>query len=91
MIVGNGGHRLRDRVAGAELLSLQHPVDRLVRQRLLDQLAAMAVHDVDRVGAQRFRGRDDVGQHRLAGQRLQHLRQVRLHALALTGRQDDDG
>ena len=31
------------------------------------------------------------GEHRLTGQRLQHLRQVRLHAFALAGREDDDG
>ena len=91
MVVRHGRHRLHEGVPGAELLGLQRPADRRFGQRRADLLAAMAVDHVDGVGRERLRAVDDVLQQRSAGQRLQHLGQVALHALALAGGQDDDG
>ncbi len=76
---------------GAQLLGLQHPVNPAVREGLAHALAAMAVNHMDRRGIERARRVDDMGQQRPAGQRLQHLRQVARHALALACGQDDDG
>ena len=76
---------------GALLLGLQRPADVGARDRRAHLFRAMSMDDVDRVGLERARGCDDVREQRPAGQRLQHLRQVARHALALAGSQDDDG
>ena len=90
--IGNRGHRLLQRVAGAELLALLRPVQRsdAARTARAHALAAVAVDHVDRFGRE-LRGQlEHMRQQRLAGQRLQHLGQLRAHALALAGREDHD-
>ncbi len=79
-------------MAGTELLGLQRPLQVLPGETLADPLAAVAVDHVDRVYAIERAGRiDDVLQQGPAGEWLQHLRQVGVHALALAGSQDHDG
>jgi hypothetical protein len=53
-------------------------------------LGAMADHDGDRARRERAHGGQDMGDERAAGQRMQHLRQRRMHALALPGGEDRD-
>ncbi len=83
-------HGLQHGMPGAQLPALLCPEQvRLVREGLPHRLAAMAINHVDRLGLQLARGVDDVGEHRAAGNGLQHFRQGRLHALAGAGGQDD--
>ena len=77
-------------IAGAELLGLQRPAQPPVVEQFAHPLTAMSIHYVDRGRRQLCRQAQYVREHRHAGQRLQHLRDVRLHALALAGGQDDD-
>jgi hypothetical protein len=77
-------------VTGAVLLRLQDPAHLFVRKRVAHALTAVTVDHVSRVGVQFARGIEDVRQQGAAGERLQHLRQVRIHALALAGGQDHD-
>ena len=93
MVVGNRRHRLHDGMARAELLGLQRPLQiGLVRERGADLLGAVAVDDVDRRRARmRARSANDVLEQRPARERLQHLRQCRVHALALARGENDYG
>lgn len=59
--------RLLHRMASAQLLGLQHPVQRAFGQRAFQQIAAMAVYQVYMLRAQFHRGINDVLHHRLAG------------------------
>ena len=88
---GTLGIACSHRVAGAELLRLLRPLQvGLVGEGGLHLVAAMAVDHMDACRIQRARGGDDVRQHRLPGDRLQHLRLGRTHALAFAGGEDDD-
>ena len=79
------------RVAGAELRLLLRPdADRGCGERPRAPLAAMAVDHADALRLQSCARRRDMREQRLAGQRMQHLGQVRMHALALAGGEDDD-
>ena len=78
-------------MARAFLLRLQRPADVVAGDRRADSLGAVAMDDVDVGRVERARRGDDVREERPACQRLQHLRQVALHALALAGGQDHDG
>ncbi len=89
MILGNPADRLRRRVTGAKLLGLVYPVQRFVRESLLDEFATMPVDDIACVCAQLAGHFEDVAEHRPASKGLQHLGQVRLHALALARREDN--
>src|SRR3546814_14261401 len=81
----------RSGVAGAELSRLLDPLQVfLFDERIAHLPAAVAVDDVDARRPQPSRGGDDVGEHRLPGDLLQHLGQARFHALALPGAQDHD-
>ena len=91
MLVRHAGHRLHHGMARAFLLGLEHPVDVAAREGGAHLVGAVAMDDVDGVGIEGARGRDDMRKERPAGQWLQHLRQVARHALALAGGQDDDG
>jgi hypothetical protein len=74
VIVRYHAHGLHHRMAGAQLMRLQHPLDGFVRQRRLHQGAAMAVNHIYIRGLQRARRADHVLKQRLPGQRLQHFR-----------------
>ena len=50
----------------------------------------MAVYDTDHTRIEAARGGDDMRKQRPARQRMQHLGQIRVHALALAGREDYD-
>ena len=91
MVVGNGGHGLHDGVPGAELLRLQHPVDLLVVERGTHLRTAMPVYHVHVRRIERAGGADHMLQERLSRERLQDLGQVRVHALALSRGEYDDG
>ena len=80
--------RLQDGVARAELLRLRDEL-RLITDGLADHLAAEARHDDVALRTGRLGRIDDVLQHRLAARLVQDLRQLRLHARALAGREDD--
>ena len=88
VLVGDVLHRLQHGVPGAQALGLQRPGDRLVLECGGHLLAPVPVNHLDGGGRERARRVDHVLQQRPAGERLQHLRQSRLHALALPGRQD---
>jgi hypothetical protein len=80
-------------MAGAELLGLQHPFDgRIARitERGAHLLGAMAVHHGDSARRQCSRRLQNVRKQRPAGERMQHLRQVRAHPLAQACRENDD-
>ncbi len=84
------GQRLRERVAGAQLRRLQRPVERGIGDGFAHAFAAMTVHDHDAFGSERGRRGEHVTEQRTAGKRMKDLGQVRVHALALTGGEDDD-
>ena len=77
-------------MARAELLGLQRPADLGTGERSAHLLAAVAVDDLDRGGMQRARSLDHVAEQGPAGERLQHLGPVRVHALTLAGGEDHD-
>ena len=91
MVVGDVRHRLHHGVAGAVLLGLQRPAHVAALEGLQHLLAAVAVDDVRGGGFEAGGGVEHVAEQRPAGERLQHLGQVGLHALALAGGQDHDG
>jgi hypothetical protein len=79
------------RMTGAELPRLLRPGQVTVpRERRTHLIAAVAVDDVDRLCAQLACGIDDVPEHGLAADQVQHLRLGRFHALALAGGEDHD-
>jgi hypothetical protein len=78
-------------MAGAVLFRLQGPLHGGLGEGRAHLLAAVAVDHVDGLGRQFRGGGEHVAEQRPAGERLQHLGQVALHALALAGGQDDDG
>ena len=80
--------RLQDGMARAELLRLRDELS-LVADGLADHLAAKARHDDVALRTGSFSRIDDMLQHRLASRLVQDLRQLRLHARALAGREDD--
>ncbi|MOA26704.1 hypothetical protein D3C78_1475160 [compost metagenome] len=69
-IIGKMRGRLLHGMAGTQLLGLQYPVQCAVGQGVFQQVAAMAVHQMDVFRAQFHRGINDVLHHRLAGQRM---------------------
>ncbi len=92
MVVGNRRHGLHDGMARAELLGLQRPLEiGLLGERRSHLLGAVAVDDVDARGLDGARGADDVLEQRPARERLQHLRQCRVHAFALARGENDYG
>jgi len=51
---------------------------------------AVAVDDADALRRELARGSDDMCKQRSSGQRMQHFREIRVHALALAGGEYDD-
>ena len=90
VIVGDGGQGLHERMTGAQLLRLQHPLHPRLFECGGHLVAAVAVHHMDRGGFERRRGMQHMFEQRLAAQRLQHLGQIGIHPLALACGQDDD-
>ena len=91
MIIGHARHGLLDGVPGAELLGLQYPAEVRGAHGRSHAFAAVAVDDVDERRLER-RGRiEHMGKQGVPGERLEDLRQVRVHPLALTRREDHYG
>ena len=80
-------------MAGAELLGLLDDAEVLVDRagRGGDRLAAVAGDEDGALGLEAAGGGERVGDQRRAGERVQHLRQVRVHPGALAGGEHDDG
>ena len=77
-------------MAGAELLGLRGEEDvGLVAEALADLVGRVADDDDDRLGPGASRRVDDVADHRPAADLVQDLGLLRLHPLAVAGRQDD--
>ena len=70
MIIGNRWHRLSDCVSGAQLLGLQHPVHGFLLQLIANPIAAMSVHDMNRIRAERLRRIEHMRKERAPGERL---------------------
>ena len=92
---GDGGilqmrQGLHDRVSGTELRILQHPDQIRCVDARTHRLTAMAMNQTKGLWIETARGIDHMLDQRLAGQRVQHFRQVRMHALALSGSENDD-
>ena len=87
----DGRQRGRHRVGGAEPLPLdEEPHPGPVRaQPLADPVAAMPDDHGQAPAARGARAGRHMGDHRQAGDRMQHLGQVRFHALAGAGGQND--
>jgi hypothetical protein len=77
-------------MAGAELRLLQRPGEIGRIQRGAHRVAAMAVDQTQRLRRQAARRVDDMRDERLAGDRMQNLGQVGMHALPLPGGENDD-
>src|SRR5258708_40188158 len=83
-------HRLHDRVARAELRVLHDPDRPVFAHGLAHRLAAMAVDHADDLRRQLPCRVDDMRNERPAGETMQYLGRIRLHALAETGGAEDD-
>ena len=84
------GQRLADGVPGPELWLLQGPGEIGRVERCANGVSTVAVNDAQAARRQGARRIDDVRDERLAGQGVQDLGQVGIHALPLTGGEDDD-
>ena len=71
---------LLHRMACAQLFGLKHPVELVIAQRLFKQIAAVAVDQVDLTGTQFVRCINDMLHHWLSCKRVEHLRQIGIHA-----------
>jgi hypothetical protein len=77
-------------MAGAELQLLQNPGQIRRVNRRPHRLAAMSINDTQRLWREAAGGVNHVRDQRLASQRMEYLGQVRMHALALAGSENDD-
>ena len=77
------------RMPGAKLLRLLGPDHGCLGKVFAHLLAAVAVDDVRGRRLQLCRALEHVREQRRAGERLQHLGQIREHARAATGREND--
>ncbi len=84
------GQCLRHGVPRPQLFGLDHEIQVRRRQLLANPLGAVADHHMNGIGLQAARRLDDMGEHRLAGDRMKNLGQGRTHASALTGSENDD-
>ena len=88
---GQFGKGLPEGVSRAELLLLlREPESWDLSENRSDTFTAMTDHYDSAGGVQRGGGTDNTGNHRLSGNRLEHLRQIRMHALSLACRQNHD-
>jgi len=79
-------------VTGAELFCLQSPGQIILASKSSQNLIAAVAVDHHQLGGIEFTRRvDDVAKQRFAGDGVQDFRQFGIHALALTGSENDDG
>ncbi|MNL22593.1 hypothetical protein D3C87_1439450 [compost metagenome] len=86
----NERHRLSGGVAGAELLVLQDEIQIVGSQSLAHHVGAVTDHHMNALRIKLPGAVDNMTQHGVAGNRMQHFRQCRTHTSALTGREDND-
>jgi hypothetical protein len=77
-------------MSGTELRFLANEFDIVCLEAILHCLAAMTVDHNDAVRGQRPSCRNDMLQHRLAGQRMHDLGYVGMHSRAFAGSENDD-
>ena len=88
---GQHAFGLPDGMGGALLLGLVGDLHAAAVQRHFDLVAALADDDDALLRAKRVDRVEQMHQHRLAGDRVQHLVRVGAHARALAGGEHDDG
>ena len=81
--------RLRQGVAGAALLGLEHPGEVVAGDLLAHPLGAVADDDEEARAAGGARRVHHPGEERPAGDAMEHLGERRAHALPLAGGEDD--
>src|SRR6185503_259835 len=84
------GKRLQDGVAGTELLLLDCPGEAFPRYRIANGLGSMADYHAELLRRQGPRRSERVRQQWAAGEGVQYLGKVRMHALALARSKHDD-
>src|SRR5581483_7698052 len=89
-ILGDARQRLLHGMARAELFGLVDPGNRLSFERIHYLLSSVTVDDMDGARGKRPRGVEHVTQQGFAGEPMQHFRQSRMHALTLTGSENND-
>jgi hypothetical protein len=87
---GERGQRDAHGVAGAARRVLRDEREIGRRERSRNGLAAVADDHAHRPRRERARGVEHVRHERTAGERMQHLRHCRMHALALAGGHHDE-
>ena len=87
----NGRERLRNCVAGAQLLRLLDPsqISR-IGKRGANLCAGVTDDDMNALRIERAGGAKDVAEQRTPGEVVQHFGQLRAHPRALTRREHDD-
>ena len=90
VLVRDVWQRLHHGVTCAVLFGLQHPFDIGIGEAVAYRVAAVSVHDVGPIGPETRGCGEHVREQRPARERLQHLREVGFHPLALARRQDHD-
>jgi hypothetical protein len=88
--IGNIRHRLLQGISGAELFGLQRPAQQPILEQFAHALATVPIDHMDRSRREAGGQIEHMREHRCPGQRLQHLGDLGLHALALARRQYDD-
>ena len=81
---------LGDGMAGAQLLVLQDEVEVVCCQAFTDQLGTMADDHMNTLRLELARAVDNMAEHGIAGNRVQHFRQCRTHASALACGENND-
>ncbi len=84
------GHGLLYGVTGTELRFLDDELRLILRHRLRNSIAAVAIHYADLFGRHVLGALQHVLHHGFACQRMQDFGLVGIHARALAGREDDD-
>ncbi len=88
-VVGEERGRLLHGVTGAQLFCLQHPVELVITQRLLQQIATVAVDQVYLARAHFIRSINDMLHHRFPCQGVQHFWKIGIHAGAFACGKND--
>ncbi|KDD66880.1 hypothetical protein V466_21520 [Pseudomonas mandelii PD30] len=77
-------------MASPKLFVLQDEIQIISRQTLAHCLGTMTDHYVDALWIKLPGAVDNMAEHRVAGNWMQHFRQSRTHASALTSSEDND-
>ena len=83
-------HSLSHRMTGPQLFVLQDEIQIISRQALAHRIGTVADHHVNALWIKLPGAVDNMAEHGVAGNRVQHFRQGRTHARALTGGENND-